>query len=55
MEYCPPAGVLGHAIGRLLGFDPKSRMNDALMRMKALLEKGRTRAHHVPITIRDVH
>jgi uncharacterized membrane protein len=55
MEYCPPAGALGHAIGRLLGFDPKSRMNDALMRMKALLENGRTRAHHVPITIRDVH
>lgn len=55
MEYCPPAGVLGHAIGRLLGFDPKSRMNDDLIRMKALLENGRTRAHHVPVTIREVH
>jgi uncharacterized membrane protein len=55
MVYRPPAGVVGHAIGRVLGFDPKSQMDDDLLRMKSLLEHGKTRAHHHPITIDDVH
>jgi uncharacterized membrane protein len=44
MSYTPPAGALGHAVARLFGTDPKSELNDDLMRMKVFLETGR-RAH----------
>ncbi|MGH8179887.1 MAG: SRPBCC family protein [Steroidobacteraceae bacterium] len=44
MSYTPPAGALGHAVARLFGADPKSELNDDLMRMKVFLETGR-RAH----------
>jgi len=43
MSYRPPLGAFGHAIARMLGWDPKHRMDDDLMRMKALLEQGHTR------------
>lgn len=38
--YLPPGGVLGHAVAKALGADPRSRMDDDLMRFKALLETG---------------
>ncbi len=41
MSYTPPAGALGHAVARLFGTDPKSELNDDLMRMKVFLETGR--------------
>ncbi|HVC29568.1 MAG TPA: SRPBCC family protein [Steroidobacteraceae bacterium] len=44
MSYTPPGGALGHAIARLFGTDPKSELNDDLLRMKVFLETGR-RAH----------
>ena len=44
MSYTPPAGALGHAVARLFGADPKSGLNDDLLRMKVFLETGR-RAH----------
>jgi len=44
MSYTPPGGALNHAIARLFGADPKSELNDDLMRMKVFLETGR-RAH----------
>jgi uncharacterized membrane protein len=44
MSYTPPAGAIGHAIARLFGADPKSELNDDLLRMKVFLETGR-RAH----------
>lgn len=52
MRYRPPAGMIGHAIAHVLGWDPKARLDDDLIRMKALLEDGRTRAHgeHVALT-----
>ncbi|HEY3804974.1 MAG TPA: SRPBCC family protein [Kofleriaceae bacterium] len=46
LSYRPLGGVLGHAIARLLGLDPKHRMDDDLVRLKGLLEHGRARAHH---------
>jgi uncharacterized membrane protein len=46
LRYRPPGGLLGHAIARLAGWDPRSRMHDDLVRAKALLEQGRTTAHH---------
>jgi uncharacterized membrane protein len=45
MTYMPPAGALGHAVASMLGADPKSRMDEDLVRFKALLEEGRTRVH----------
>jgi uncharacterized membrane protein len=50
MIYNPPAGALGHAVASLLGGDPKSRMDEDLMRFKSLLEEGRTRMHGPQIT-----
>jgi uncharacterized membrane protein len=44
MSYTPPAGALGHVVARLFGADPKSELNDDLLRMKVFLETGR-RAH----------
>jgi uncharacterized membrane protein len=41
LSYLPPAGVLGHAVASLLGADPKSEMDQDLMRMKTALETGR--------------
>ncbi|HUA22834.1 MAG TPA: SRPBCC family protein [Steroidobacteraceae bacterium] len=41
MSYTPPAGALGHAVARLFGTDPKSELDDDLMRMKVFLETGR--------------
>jgi len=50
MHYAPRGGLAGHALARLLGFDPRSRMHDDLVRMKSLLEDGRTHAHHRIVT-----
>lgn len=40
LSYHPPAGAIGHAIAALLGADPKSEMDDDLMRMKSFIETG---------------
>src|SRR5689334_24888999 len=41
MSYAPPAGVLGHAVARLFGADPKSELDEDLMRLKNTLETGK--------------
>ena len=40
ISYNPPAGALGHAVAKAFGADPKSEMDQDLMRMKTLLETG---------------
>jgi uncharacterized membrane protein len=42
MMYLPPAGVAGHAVAQLFGVDPRQAMHDDLIRLKSLLEEGRT-------------
>ena len=42
MSYLPPAGVAGHAIAQLFGVDPRQAMHEDLIRLKTLLEEGRT-------------
>ena len=42
MSYVPPAGALGHAVAQLFGVDPRQAMNEALIRLKTLLEEGKT-------------
>lgn len=46
MSYNPPAGGLGHLVARLFHDDPRSAMNDDMVRLKSLLENGRATAHH---------
>jgi uncharacterized membrane protein len=42
MDYVPPAGALGHAVAQLFGVDPRQAMHEDLVRLKSLLEDGRT-------------
>ncbi len=55
MTYNPPAGALGHAVASLIGADPKSRMDEDLVRFKSLLEEGRTRVHGRPIAREELY
>jgi len=54
MAYTPPAGVAGRVIAKMFGKDPKSEMDDALMRMKSLLEEGKTTASDKKVTREQV-
>lgn len=40
LSYNPPAGALGHAVATIFGADPKTEMDEDLLRMKTLLETG---------------
>jgi uncharacterized membrane protein len=42
MVYLPPAGIAGHAVAQLFGVDPRQAMHDDLIRLKTLLEEGKT-------------
>ena len=44
LSYNPPAGVLGHFAALLFGADPKSAMDEDLIRLKSLLEEGKASA-----------
>jgi uncharacterized membrane protein len=41
MSYTPPAGVLGHAVAKLFGADPKTELDQDMMRLKSTLETGK--------------
>lgn len=40
MSYNPPAGWLGHSVATAFGVDPKTSMDEDLVRMKTLIETG---------------
>jgi uncharacterized membrane protein len=42
LSYNPPAGAIGHGVASLLGSNLKQFMEDDLVRLKSLLEEGRT-------------
>ncbi|MFW6078454.1 MAG: SRPBCC family protein [Gemmatimonadota bacterium] len=42
LVYNPPGGAVGHAIARFFGADPKRAMDADLVRLKGLLEGGKT-------------
>lgn len=50
MSYNPVAGALGHLVATLWQVDPKSTMDDDLVRLKSLLEGGKTSAHGQEVT-----
>lgn len=55
MAYVPPGGSLGHMIASFMHGDPKTLMDEDLLRMKSLLETGKTRAHSRRIKANEVH
>jgi len=42
MSYSPPAGALGHMVAKLFRADPKSELDQDLMRLKSVLETGKS-------------
>lgn len=40
MTYAPPAGALGHVVVKLFGADPKTELDQDLVRLKTFLETG---------------
>ena len=48
------AGAVGHAVATIFGVDPKHAMDDDLVRLKTLLEAGKTTAEGKQVTKRDV-
>lgn len=54
LSYNPPAGVLGHTVAEILGYDPRSLMNEDLLRFKSLIEEGKTSANGHQVTRREV-
>lgn len=40
LSYHPPAGAAGHGLAKLFGSDPKTMLDEDLMRMKTLIETG---------------
>ncbi|HXH81603.1 MAG TPA: SRPBCC family protein, partial [Candidatus Tectomicrobia bacterium] len=46
----PPAGALGYGLSAILGSDPKRALDDDLVRLKSLLEQGKTSAHGERVT-----
>jgi uncharacterized membrane protein len=54
MAYDPPGGPLGHAVAGFLLGDPKTLMDEDLLRLKSLLETGKTTAHARSVTAPEV-
>jgi uncharacterized membrane protein len=50
LSYNPPLGALGHAVAALLGADPKRQLDDDLLRLKSLVERGKARGHDQTVT-----
>jgi uncharacterized membrane protein len=45
MSYNPPGGAIGHAFAALFRWDPKSAMDEDLVRLKSLIEHHKATAH----------
>jgi uncharacterized membrane protein len=54
MSYNPPGGAMGHAIAALFGADPKRAMDEDMVRLKSLLEEGKTRADEGPVSLDEL-
>jgi uncharacterized membrane protein len=49
-NYMPPGGALGQFLSELLHADPKQVLDDDLVRLQSLVERGVTTAHHKRFT-----
>ena len=54
LSYNPPAGAVGHAVAFLSGVDPKQAMDEDMVRLKSLLEEGKTRAGGESVALEEV-
>lgn len=54
ISYNPPAGALGHAVASLFGTDPKRAMDEDMVRLKSLLEEGKTTADERQVRLDEV-
>ncbi len=54
MAYRPPGGALGHAAAGFLLGDPKTLMDEDLLRLKSLFEGGKTRIKGDPVSRDDL-
>jgi uncharacterized membrane protein len=41
LSYKPPGGALGHGVARLFGADPKTELDEDLLRLKSFIESGK--------------
>jgi uncharacterized membrane protein len=54
MCYKPPAGFLGHTVASMLGVDPKHQIDEDFVRLKSLIEQGKTTAHGKHVTRQEI-
>jgi uncharacterized membrane protein len=54
LSYNPPAGALGHAVAALFASDPKRAMDEDMVRLKSLLEEGKTRVNGQPVELDEL-
>lgn len=50
LSYNPLAGAMGHAVASVFGVDPKHAMDEDMVRLKSLLELGKTSAEGDTVT-----
>jgi len=54
ISYNLPGGTIGHAFAALFGADPKRAMDEDMVRLKSLLEEGKTRADGKQISLDEL-
>jgi uncharacterized membrane protein len=54
LSYAPPGGILGHEVTRLLGADPKHELDEDMLRLKTLLEQGKTTGRAGVVTLEEL-
>ncbi|MBX3188141.1 MAG: SRPBCC domain-containing protein [Labilithrix sp.] len=54
LRYWPPGGLVGHEIARLLGDDPKRELDEDVVRLKSLVEYGKTSGRDGVVTWDEV-
>ena len=52
--YRPPLGAIGVTLGDLFSLYPKHILDQDLLRLKSLLEQGKTTAHHEQVRLSDL-
>lgn len=55
MAYHPPGGAVTHAVAAFLQGDPKTLMDDDLLRLKSLLEQGKATGHTGEVRRDELH
>jgi len=54
LSYAPPGGLLGHELACLLGADPKHELDLDMLRLKSLLEEGKTTGRNGAVTLEEM-